>query len=87
MPVEHVPADASPKRVAEILNRDACCIVDRVVSPDVMDRVADELKPWLDAVPCGPDDFSGRKTQRVGGLIARSQTARELVENPVVLGA
>ncbi|MFP6624239.1 MAG: phytanoyl-CoA dioxygenase family protein [Myxococcota bacterium] len=87
MPVEHVAAGTPPKKIAEILNRDACCIVDRLVSPDVMDRVRDEMKPWLDEIPCGPDDFSGRKTQRVGGLIARSQTVRELVENPAVLGA
>jgi ectoine hydroxylase-related dioxygenase (phytanoyl-CoA dioxygenase family) len=87
MPVEHVSPDTSAEMIAGILNRDACCVVDRVVSPDVMDRTAAELKPWFDKVPVGRDKFSGRKTQRVGGLIARSQTARELVENPLVLGA
>ena len=86
MPVEHVAADTPPKKIAKILDRDACCIIDRLVSPEVMDRVRDEMKPWLEEIPCGPDDFTGRKTQRVGGLIARSQTVRELVENPAVLG-
>ena len=87
MPVEHVSPDTSPEKVAEILNRDACCVVDHVVAPAVMDRAAAELKPWFDEIPMGRDEFSGRKTQRVGGLIARSPTVRELVEQPLVLGS
>jgi hypothetical protein len=86
MPVEHVSADAAPEKIAEILGREACCVVDRVVAPEVMDRVRAELDPWFQSVPKGRDEFTGRDTQRVGGLIARSETARELVENPVVLG-
>lgn len=86
MPVEHLPANASPKKIAKALARDACCVVDNVVAPDVMDQAALELKPWFDSVPMGQDSFTGKNTQRVGGLIARSPTCRELVENPVVLG-
>jgi len=87
MPVAHLPADTPGEKIAEILDRDACCVVDRVVAPEVMDRVAAELAPWFGSVGPGRDPFSGKRTQRVGGLIARSETARELVENPVVLGA
>jgi ectoine hydroxylase-related dioxygenase (phytanoyl-CoA dioxygenase family) len=87
MSVSHLSPSTPPEKIAEILDRDACCVVDDVVAPEVMDRVRLELKPWLDAVPLGKDEFSGEHTQRVGGLIARSETARELVENPVVLGA
>ena len=87
MPVEHVPASAPPEKIAEILDRDACCVVDRLVDPEVMDRFAEEMEPWFGRIPEGQDDFTGRHTQRVGGLIARSKTARELVENPLVVGA
>jgi hypothetical protein len=87
MPVEHVAADTAPEKIAEILERDACCVVDRVVEPEVMDRARAELDPWFQSVPMGRDEFSGHATQRVGGLIARSETVRRLVENPVVLGA
>ena len=87
MPVEHLPASSPPEKIAEVLDRDACCVVDRVVAPEVMDRAAAELAPWFESVPMGKDEFSGDRTQRVGGLIARSPTCRELVENPVVLGA
>jgi ectoine hydroxylase-related dioxygenase (phytanoyl-CoA dioxygenase family) len=87
MSVEHLPASTSPAKVAEILDRDACCIVDRVVAPEVMDQAREELTAWFDKVEQGRDAFTGKHTQRVGGLIARSKTVRELVENPVVLGA
>ncbi len=87
MAVEHLSASASPEKIAEILDRDACCVIDSVAPAEQMDRVRDELHPWFEKVPMGRDEFSGRATQRVGGLIARSQTARELVEHPVVLGA
>jgi hypothetical protein len=87
MPVLHLEPTSPPEKIAEILDRDACCVVDRVVAPELMDRVAGELAPWFESVPMGKDDFSGNRTQRVGGLIARSKTCRELIENPVVLGA
>ena len=51
-----------------------------------MDEVAQELRPFTEATPLGPDDFSGRRTRRTGGLIARSPKCRELVMHPTVLG-
>jgi ectoine hydroxylase-related dioxygenase (phytanoyl-CoA dioxygenase family) len=62
-------------------------VVDNVVRPEVMDEVARELRPFAENTPLGPDDFSGRRTRRTGGLIARSPKSRELVMHPVVLGA
>ncbi len=87
MPVEHLPADATPKQVADVLARDACVVLDRVASPDTMKRLREELDPYVEAAGAGVDEFSGKHTTRIGGLIARSQTARELVEHPAVLGA
>lgn len=87
MPVEHLPASAPPEKIAEVLDRDACCVVDELASPETMDRFRAEMDPWFRRIPSGRDDFSGRHTQRVGGLIARSPIARELVEHPLVIGA
>src|SRR6185295_8798942 len=42
---------------------------------------------YVAATGFGPDDFTGRNTRRTGGLLARSATCRELVMNPLVLGA
>jgi ectoine hydroxylase-related dioxygenase (phytanoyl-CoA dioxygenase family) len=49
--------------------------------------VAAELKPWIDATSFGPDEFSGRRTKRTGGLVARSAKCRDLVMHPLILGA
>ena len=47
----------------------------------------DELAPFLATTPFGPDSFSGRRTRRTGGLIARSPATRQLVMHPLVLEA
>src|SRR5262245_64218456 len=87
MTIEHLPASAAPEQVGAALERDGVAVVDRLVAPDVMDRVRTELQPYLDATAAGPDEFSGRNTRRTGGLVARSATCRELVMHPLVLGA
>jgi ectoine hydroxylase-related dioxygenase (phytanoyl-CoA dioxygenase family) len=86
MAVEHLPASASADDVAAVLRRDGCAVVDRLASRDVMKRVREELEPWLAATPTG-DDFGGHSTRRTGGLVARSPSSRDLVMNPLVLGA
>lgn len=86
MALQHLSASASPDEAVTALKRDGAVIIDRLVSPETMDAAAAELKPWTDATPFGPDDFSGRRTKRTGGLVARSQTCRDLVMNPFVLG-
>ena len=86
MSIKHLPPSASPDDIHAALAADGACVVDQVAAPDVMDQVADELRPFTDATPFGPDDFSGRRTRRTGGLIARSKTCRDLVMHPTVLG-
>jgi ectoine hydroxylase-related dioxygenase (phytanoyl-CoA dioxygenase family) len=85
MPVEHLAASAPAERVAAVLARDGCAVVDRVATRDALERVRAELAPHLAATPPGPDAFTGRRTRRTGGLIARSATARDLVAHPLVL--
>ncbi len=87
MPIEHLDASVAPEKVGEILARDGACVVDRVATPEVMDRLREELAPFIEATPPGRDEFAGHNTRRTGGLIGRSQTARELIEHPLVLGA
>jgi ectoine hydroxylase-related dioxygenase (phytanoyl-CoA dioxygenase family) len=85
MPVERFLPSAPAADVAAALRRDGCAIVERAAPPAVMDRVGEELAPWLAATPTS-DDFGGRRTRRTGGLVARSATCRELVMDPRVLG-
>jgi hypothetical protein len=86
VPITHLAADAGPDALGEALKRDGAVVVDRLVSDDLLDRIAEELGPNLAATPTGPDDFSGVNTRRTGALIARSATARELVMYPLILG-
>ena len=86
MEIQRFAGDVEPARVAEALAADGCAVVDRLVEPAVMDRVADELEPWMEVTSPGPDDFSGRSTRRTGGLLARSETSRALVQHPTVRG-
>jgi len=85
--IRHLPPTATPDAVAEAIKDDGAVIVDHLAPPGLMDRIADELRPWRDRTPTGPDDFSGRETRRTGALVARSASSRELVMHPLVLGA
>ena len=86
MPLQHLPATATPEEVTAAVKKDGAVIIDSVLSRDEMDSVAAELKPWIDATSFGPDAFSGRRTKRTGGLVARSPKCRELVMHPLILG-
>ena len=86
MPVEHLAASSDPERIAEVLERDGCVVVDGLAEAGLLARFHREMKPWIDATQLGPDRFTGESTRRTGGLVARSAAARELVMNPTVRG-
>jgi hypothetical protein len=86
MAIEHLSADAKSEDAAAVLRRDGAVIIDGLASAAEMDAVAAELKPWMDATGFGPDDFSGHRTKRTGGLVARSPLCRALVMNDKILG-
>jgi len=87
MALEHLDPSTSGEKIAELLARDGACIVDRVLGAPVIAKLRAELDPWLERTALGTDGFSGRRTKRTGGLVARSQTAREVVQNPLVIDA
>jgi hypothetical protein len=87
MPIERLSADTTGDRVAEILARDGCVIVEKLVPKSTMERAHAELAPYIDATATGVDEFSGRQTRRTGGLLLRSPTCRELVMHPLALDA
>jgi ectoine hydroxylase-related dioxygenase (phytanoyl-CoA dioxygenase family) len=86
MKIRRLSATASPEELAAVLGEDGAAIVDRLVEPAVLDRACQELEPFIAATRFGPDRFAGHRTKRTGGLIARSETCRELVVQPLVLG-
>jgi ectoine hydroxylase-related dioxygenase (phytanoyl-CoA dioxygenase family) len=70
-------------RIEEILaalRRDGAVVLRELVSPDLADAVAAELRPYFDAEGKGPqNDFNGYKTLRVSGILARSRSSAELI--------
>lgn len=85
MSILHLPASVTGEEVSAELTEHGAAVVDNLVSAEYIDSVAEELRPWTDATRFGPDDFSGRRTKRTGGLVARSQKCRDLVMHPLVL--
>lgn len=86
MALKHLPPTSTKDEVAAALRADGACIVDNLASNDLMDRLAEEMDPYVDLTTPGLDDFVGKKTRRTGSMIARSLAARELIQNPLVLG-
>ncbi|MCA8900088.1 MAG: phytanoyl-CoA dioxygenase family protein [Hyphomonas sp.] len=85
--LRHLPATAPKEDVLQAIAADGAVILDNLMSDDLLQRVRSELMPYIEATPVGRDDFTGRHTTRTGALVARSPAARELVMNPLVLGA
>jgi ectoine hydroxylase-related dioxygenase (phytanoyl-CoA dioxygenase family) len=86
MPIEHLPSSAAPEEIAAVIARDGCAVLDRVAAPEAIAKFQAEIAPYESANAIGGDDFAGRRTKRTGALIARSQTARDFVMHPTVLG-
>ena len=83
----HLPPTATGEEIAAVIRADGAVVVDDLASDELLDAFFAEMAPYVDATPFGPDDFSGRRTRRTGGLLARSRTAQDLVTHPLVLSA
>jgi ectoine hydroxylase-related dioxygenase (phytanoyl-CoA dioxygenase family) len=84
--ITRLAADVTPEEVAAAIGCDGAVVVEGVASPELLERIEAELRPFLNATPLGPDDFSGNLTRRTGSLIARSPASRELVMHPLAIG-
>jgi len=84
MAIPRFSRDATTSEVTAALCEFGCAVVERLVPSATMTKALGELNPWLEATALGPDEFSGAKTRRTGGLIGRSQTCRDLVMNEKV---
>ncbi|HEX7682454.1 MAG TPA: phytanoyl-CoA dioxygenase family protein [Trinickia sp.] len=85
MSLIHLPNSASAQDVEHCLREQGYAIIDNLASAGTMDRIAEELEPYTAAASFGPDSILGKRTKRVGGLIARSPSTRDLILNPKIL--
>jgi ectoine hydroxylase-related dioxygenase (phytanoyl-CoA dioxygenase family) len=85
MSLQHLPGAASAEDVLAALTKDGAVIVDQLVDDACIDAIIDEMAPYIDATPVGEKAIFDDFTQRTGGLVARSATARALITHPLIL--
>lgn len=85
--LKHLPADVAPATIASTIREDGACVIDNRMPSGLLERLRNEVAPYVEATPMGGDDFSGRRTQRTGALAARSQACRDLITDRAILAA
>ena len=71
----------------EALDEAGCCVIDRLVAPEVMDAIAHELTGFALHSSIGASDFEGHSTRRTGAPLPRSATFRSIATHPMVMAA
>ena len=87
MALQTLKSTASTEAILAAMARDGACIIANVADASTVRQMADEVMPFIERTPFGADDFTGRRTQRTGALVARTPTCRQLVLDPTVLTA
>jgi len=71
--------------VVEAVGTDGGAIIAEVLDRTALDRMTEELDPWIQSTPPGRDRFTGFQTHRTGALVARSEAARQAVMHDKVV--
>ncbi len=80
-----VPFAPKPLGHLETLERDGFVVLENVLDARRCGKLAEELEPWLEATPRCEGDFYGWNTTRVGALLSKAPSVRDLVMNPYIL--
>ncbi len=86
MPLTRLDKTADAAAVVDALRRDGAAVVTELAAPDLVDAVAAELRPRLDA--SGLDtcsDFNGSRTLRTGAVLTAAPGAAALVDHDLVI--
>ena len=80
----HFATSTPGREISTFIRENGYAIVDDAADTAVMDRLASEAAPFVEASAHGRDLYDGRHTRRTGALVARCPAARELVMHPIV---
>lgn len=80
-----LPRTAQPDDVAAAVARYGYAIVEDLAPQSLLDNLAAEAAPFIEASDAGRDVYDGLRTRRTGALIARCPSSRSLVMNPLVV--
>ncbi len=76
---------ADPAAVAEAVAEHGYAIVRDMLDTEGLARLRGELRPLISATPAGHEAFMGARTVRFGRLLARSEQARAMALDPLLL--
>lgn len=79
-------SDVATSTLIAELESNGCVIVENHIDAERMRGLHAELQPFLDSAPYGRTEFAGRTSRRRNGLLAKSETCRDLAIDPLVLG-
>ncbi|MCH7869177.1 MAG: phytanoyl-CoA dioxygenase family protein [Myxococcales bacterium] len=85
MPLVHLPADAPTDEITDVLDRDGCVVLDRVLDRETISQVRSDMAPYIETAPRGDDEFTSPETRSAGMIVARSPKAREIIMNSTIL--
>lgn len=74
MTLIHLPNTASAKDAIDCVRENGYVIIDELASAQVMDKIQEELEPYIQASPYGQTEATGTLTKRTGSIVARSPT-------------
>jgi ectoine hydroxylase-related dioxygenase (phytanoyl-CoA dioxygenase family) len=80
-----VPFAAADQDHLSILERDGFVVLENLLDERRCRKLAEELEPWLEVTPKCKGDFYGWNTTRVGGLLSKAPSVRDLVMDPYIL--
>ncbi|MEM7326750.1 MAG: hypothetical protein AAF531_26935, partial [Actinomycetota bacterium] len=76
--------DTDPAAIVAAVAQDGAAIVERLLGPDRLLELQNELDPIIDASAFGKDGFVGRRTRRSGALLAHAPSSHEIALDPVI---
>ena len=79
MSLKSFEPDAPLQEVLDAIQQDGGAIINKALTPALLASFKAELAPYWATAPHGGDDFMGRKTQRIGALVARTPSCRDIV--------
>jgi hypothetical protein len=88
------PATTPISEIVATVDQDGGAIVHDFLPPEVVDQLADDMAPHLDAVDwCNTDateelgdEFFGRRTKRLHGLPGKSARVADILGHPIIHG-
>ena len=80
--VTKIPATSSLEEVLAIIERDGGVILTEFVSLETLDKIDKELEPYTKPIAENDsyDDFIGKKTRVIPGLVAKSDTIANILD-------